>query len=234
MAHDQVHEQLNAMVKGDGGVIGITENDHALRRWMVALLVSERIHESKIPFFDVIPKNNLSLFNSSSQNKTAKHAIKIAHLNSGVNLFFRLNIVGQTRESDMDNFFAHENHPWPPSLASNGIMHSTCKSDLIKCLESLTPFQDIAPFVDAKIIDGAALVHSLDPKKSNAKEPILTFKNYADSIFLPVIQRMLQSVHRLDVVWDTYVNNSLKEQTRQNRGSGTPIKVENATKLPSN
>ena len=36
MAHDQVHEQLNAMVKGDGGVIGITENDETLRRWMVA------------------------------------------------------------------------------------------------------------------------------------------------------------------------------------------------------
>ena len=36
MAHDQVHEQLNAMVKGDGGVIRITENDEALRRWSVA------------------------------------------------------------------------------------------------------------------------------------------------------------------------------------------------------
>ncbi len=36
LAHDQVHEQLNAMVKGDGGVIGITENEAALKRWMVA------------------------------------------------------------------------------------------------------------------------------------------------------------------------------------------------------
>ena len=34
--HDQVHEQLNAMVKGDGEVIGITENETALKRWMVA------------------------------------------------------------------------------------------------------------------------------------------------------------------------------------------------------
>ena len=36
LAHDQVHEQLNAMVKGDDGVIGITENEAALKRWMVA------------------------------------------------------------------------------------------------------------------------------------------------------------------------------------------------------
>jgi hypothetical protein len=37
LAHDQVHEQLNAMVKGDGGVIGITENESAFKRWMEAV-----------------------------------------------------------------------------------------------------------------------------------------------------------------------------------------------------
>ena len=36
LAHDQVHEQLNAMVKGDGGVIGVTEKEATLTRWMVA------------------------------------------------------------------------------------------------------------------------------------------------------------------------------------------------------
>ena len=36
IAHDQVHEQLNAAVKGEGGIIGITENEAALKRWMVA------------------------------------------------------------------------------------------------------------------------------------------------------------------------------------------------------
>ena len=37
LAHNQIHEQ-NVIVKGggDGGVIGITENEAALRRWMVA------------------------------------------------------------------------------------------------------------------------------------------------------------------------------------------------------
>ena len=54
MAHDHVHEQLNAMVKGDGGVIGITENDETLRRWMVGgpetarlLLDYSNKHDSK-------------------------------------------------------------------------------------------------------------------------------------------------------------------------------------------
>lgn len=324
MAHDQVHEQLNAMVKGDGGMIGITENDETLRRWMVAgpetarLLseysnkhntktsfeeghheqissvqnrfasdvknlfrefegagnpfsetskdlytldtkqimpdivknsiesaedsgqtqfknfVSERIHGNSTPFFDAIPKNNIPLFSSISEKRSTKCATKISNLNSDVNLFSRLYIASQTRESDMDNFFAHENHPWPPSLASNGIMHSTCKSDLIQCLESVAPFQDSVPDVDAKIVDGAALVHSLEPKKSNAKEPITTFKDYADYVFIPSVKRMVEPVLRLDVVWDTYKENSLKQQARQNRGSGTPMKIEKDTKLPAN
>ena len=32
LAHDQIHEQLNAMVKRVGGAIGLTENEAALMR----------------------------------------------------------------------------------------------------------------------------------------------------------------------------------------------------------
>ena len=33
---DQAHEQNNACVKGDGGVVGLTDDPSALRRWMIA------------------------------------------------------------------------------------------------------------------------------------------------------------------------------------------------------
>ena len=36
IALDHAHVQVNAEVKGDGGVVGLTENPTALRRWMVA------------------------------------------------------------------------------------------------------------------------------------------------------------------------------------------------------
>ena len=36
MAIDQAHEQSNAVIKGDGGAIDLTEDSAALRRWMVA------------------------------------------------------------------------------------------------------------------------------------------------------------------------------------------------------
>jgi len=36
IAIDQAHEQNNALVKSDGGAVGLTENSAALHRWMVS------------------------------------------------------------------------------------------------------------------------------------------------------------------------------------------------------
>ena len=36
LAIDQAHEQNNALVKSDGGAVGLTENPGALRRWIIA------------------------------------------------------------------------------------------------------------------------------------------------------------------------------------------------------
>jgi hypothetical protein len=54
LAIDQAHEHANAVIKGEGGAIGVTEDPSALRRWMVAgpevsQLVStyEKISEGK-------------------------------------------------------------------------------------------------------------------------------------------------------------------------------------------
>ena len=33
---DHAHKQNNALVKGEGGAVGLTENPSALRRWMVS------------------------------------------------------------------------------------------------------------------------------------------------------------------------------------------------------
>jgi len=53
-------------------------------------------------------------------------------------------------------------------------MHKTNRSDLMECLESLAGQAKFVPnaesvpavAVDVKILDGAAIVHMLDPKKS--------------------------------------------------------------------
>ena len=52
--------------------------------------------------------------------------------------------------------------------------------------------------------------------------------------FHPSSSVTLQGTERLDVVWDTYRPESLKESTRQKRGKGVRRKVSGETKLPRN
>ena len=52
---DQVHEQENCKVKGDGGAVGLTQNPHAFNRWMLAGPEQARlIHDFEESF---IPSN---------------------------------------------------------------------------------------------------------------------------------------------------------------------------------
>ena len=150
------------------------------------------------------------------KKKQLKSTSKIPNLNNDVNLFSRMYIACQARESDMDSFFTYENHPWPPSLASNGIMHSTNKSDLMSCLESIVSTSESVPKVDVKIIDGSAVVHILGPKKST--QSVKTSKDYAKYVFLPYVQNMLHNVVRFDVVWDVYKKRQSQNSNKTKTG----------------
>ena len=63
---------------------------------------------------------------------------------------------------------------------------------------------------------------------------ITTFKEYAERAFISHLQSHLQGTERLDVVWDTYRPESLKESTCQKREKGVRRKVSGETKLPQN
>ena len=101
----------------------------------------------------------------------------------------------------------------------------------MECLEPFVSHPESITKVDIRIIDGAALVHMLDPHKSSI--PIMTFRDYSQLIFLPYINHMLQYFVCVNAVWDIYKNN-LKTQTRQDRGSGNHNRVDNTTKIPTN
>jgi hypothetical protein len=51
-----------------------------------------------------------------------------------VDLFARLYIVAQNRESDLAAFFMHENSECPPALSDQGRLRQGTKSDLLQCL----------------------------------------------------------------------------------------------------
>ena len=62
----------------------------------------------------------------------------------------------------------------------------------------------------------------------------LTFQEYVETVFVTYLTTQLQSAARLDIVWDTYNENSLKKSARENRGSGARRRVAPSVKVPSN
>ena len=134
----------------------------------------------------------------------------------------------QSREGYLEEFFCHEVQSFPPSLSEFGKLYFPgTKSELMKCLEPLHESTPPERF-SYKVLDGAVIVHCL------SIAGITTFKEYAEKAFMPHLQSHLQGTERLDVVWDTYRPEILKESTRQKRGKGVRRKVSGETKLPRN
>ena len=100
---------------------------------------------------------------------------------------------------------------FPPSLSQYGKLRSGTKSDFLSCLEKNGPAQAQRPSVEALLLDGAAMVNMLKPGASK------TIQEYSETVFLPYVTTQLKNVERVDVVWDRFLPNSLKDSARSKR-----------------
>ena len=191
--------------------------------------ISERLVERKKPLTDPITRNKLSFFATSSQ-KSSRATQQLSSMKRDCSLFSRLYISCQTRNGDLDEFFKHENQGCPPSLSDQGNLRlPKKKSELTECLQALTvPQSEMPKDINVVIIDGAAVVNMVKPGNER------TFSGYAEGSFIPYIRAQLCHVNRLDIVWDEYLENSLKATTRCNRGSGVRQRVAAENNLPGN
>ena len=192
------------------------------------VFVEERLIKHKKEVTDVIKLNKFALF-SNPKKSPSKEKQGVASLKQNCTLFSQLCISCQVRQGNLEEFFAHENQAFPPSISKFGDLRLGVKSDLMKCLDSLTTNPSITPVVDAILIDGAALVNMLKPSGA-----CKTFSDYANQVYLPYIGKQLQGVQRLDIIWDRYIENSLKAQTRNKRGKGVRRRVQAHVRLPAN
>ena len=190
--------------------------------------VEERLIKKEKGVMDVIKRNKLALF-SNPQKPPSKEKQGVVSLKQNCSLFSQLYVSCQVRQGNLDEFFTHENQAYPPSISQFGDLKLGVKSDLMKCLEKLSPGCQRHPTVDATLIDGAALVNMLKPSKESR-----TFTDYVNVTYLPYIEAQLLSVQRVDIIWDIYVDNSLKASTRSKRGTGIRQRVEPGVKLPKN
>ena len=58
------------------------------------------------------------------------------------------------------------------------------------------------------------------------------FQEYADAVFLPYVSNQLVTAQKIDIVWDVYIKDGLKDVTRQKRGKGIQRRVSPTTLLP--
>ena len=61
-----------------------------------------------------------------------------------------------------------------------------------------------------------------------------TFDSYTCDVFMHFLSHCLAGVKRIDVIWDRYLEESLKQTTRNNRGSGIRLKVTEHGRLLKN
>lgn len=144
--------------------------------------------DKKLPITDTNKKNKLPLLKAGPVKKSSKIKEKVAALKSDRSLFSRLFIACQSRDGNLQEFFKHENQPFPPSLTEAGTLSSGKKADLAKCLEKMGETIRETPEVDAKIIDGAVIVQMLRPSTARS------FQEYADNVFMPQIIKQMEGV----------------------------------------
>ena len=95
----------------------------------------QRVVDRTSSVTEPIKKNNLPMFSCPPQTSPSKAKQIVSSLKSDCALFSRLYIACQTREGDLENFFRHENHAYPPALSLLGKLRLGTKADLTGCLE---------------------------------------------------------------------------------------------------
>ena len=92
----------------------------------------------------------------------------------------------------------------------------------------LSDAQTEAPATTSIVLDGAVIVQMLTPAA------VKNFDEYAHKIFIPYLSTKLQTASCLDLVWDSYIADSLKGSARAKRGKGVRRHVVAAAAIPGN
>lgn len=221
---------LNSRYIADQTIVDNVHNLKKLGQEQYDTFVEERLTSQTKSIQEPIKKNKLSLFKQPAVREKSRTQQKLTSLKNDCSLFSRLYVACQIRDGDLDEFFEHENQACPPSLSHLGKLRHGTKSDLVDCLEDLVASDDSVnrPAAEVIILDGAAVINMLRPGASK------NFSEYASQIFLPYLTSQVQQATRVDVVWDVYMPNSLKADTRSKRGKGIRRRVEPFSRIPGN
>ena len=245
---DEIYNLLTKEVMSETTMSDILRRD-AIGQEMFEAFVQERLIEGKLSVWDKMSKRKLQTFKSSNASAELKLGDKVIKIKEERGLLQRLIVITRSRpDLDLkDCIGTFEFGVIPRSLfASDGslllandkasILHHLEKLDTIELNDSqfVDEINNLGVhdpttenrFVDVRsnmnndspfrvlIIDGMALVNSI-PKKPKIK----TCLDFADE-FIEILCSMTEGYNEVRLVFDRYVNSSLKEQMRTKRTNG--------------
>ena len=129
-------------------------------------------------------------------------------------------VIAESRNLQMSEVLAHTLGPLAWTLAKrDGKLRKTNKASLAKELQKNTQAADVIPQPSACLIDGMALVQRLKGDKK-------TFAEIAESLFSMALNEGTSS-DRIDIVFDDYRDDPIKNAERENRGEGSGSEFRN-------
>ena len=180
---------------------------------MQEFITNRLCKEPKLNLFDPIKKMKLATFSTMSKTKICKLKGKEISLKSSKDLFCKVTIIAQKRSLNLNQLFQYPLGPLPLALAeTDGTLKKSPKSALLHKLEGPTEPVEVIPGEYAFIADGMACVRQI-------KASQLTYSEFAAHL-LSFIIGCSKSAKRVDVVFDVYVDNSIKDVERTRRSHG--------------
>ena len=184
--------------------------------------VYNRLVSQKVPVSDPIPNNNINIWEFHSGDESGK-----PYIPSNTSLSI-MRSACQYRPNMATTIFNHEILNIPQSLFTNNIsMYHGTMSDILK--KSSSHFNSQVPLYasnSAIIIEMAPLIRA---KCSNLGD-ISCFSDLATLLFHH-IENLGSTFARVDLIFDLYFEDSLKEATRDKRGQGSRFFFDGDTPL---
>ena len=151
-----------------------------------------------------------------------KSSGRLIILKADRSLFGRIIVMAERRNLKMEDILSHPLSPLPWALSTpDGLLRKTNKASLASNLQKNVAVSDELPANSASVVDGMNLVQRIKGDQA-------TFGDVASSVFLMALREGSQS-NRIDVVFDTYKKNSIKNSERSVRGEETGHQLQSIT-----
>ena len=225
-----ISEKLSLLNIATGVVLPEQASDRLLdatelgKRSMEAF-ISTRINTNEVSFWDPLSKLKINTFSSAAKKMEVKATNdKVITLNTDRELFGRLLVVAKQRDIDLQEVLSYELSAVPVAIAhGDGSLRKTAKSSLMSVLEknvAVLPSLPPSLIPTAFVIDAMALVQVMKSASS------ASFGQMAEQHCMHITRMLSQSsCSRVDLVFDQYRKQSIKEGERHKRGQTSSLEV---------